>query len=500
VIPGQAASRNVGTSSPDAKGASQAGGPREALSTDAGARGGVARSSDEGSVTGLERRGCIDQPDPGSTIMGEACLQHEGRNPAGKAKPYDIPKREVWEAYKRVRENQGAAGVDGQSIADFEADLAGNLYKVWNRMSSGTWFPPPVRRVEIPKGNGGTRPLGIPTVADRVAQMVVKRRLEPLVEPHFHPDSYGYRPGRSALDAVGAARQRCWRYAWVLDLDIKAFFDSIEHDLLLRAVRKHTDCPWMLLYIERWLTAPAQLEDGRLIARERGTPQGGVVSPLLANLFLHYAFDLWMQREFPHIPFERYADDVICHCRSDKQAAMLRRRLSERLETCGLTLHPDKTKIVRCVDEDRPGAYEHQKFKFLGYEFRPRLARRRGGKVGVSFSPAAAPEALKAIRHEVRRWRLHLRNDKALEDLSRMFNPIIRGWINYYGRFYPSALYPTLRRIDAFLARWAHRKFKSLRRHKRRVRHWLERIAHRQTGLFAHWRLLYGRGRSMGAV
>jgi len=228
-----------------------------------------------------------------------------------RAKPYDIPKREVWEAYKRVRANQGAAGVDGQTIADFEADLSNNLYKLWNRMSSGSYHPPPVRRVDIPKGDGKTRPLGIPTVADRVAQMVVKRFLEPLVEPHFHDDSYGYRPNKSALDAVGKARQRCWRHPWVLDLDIKAFFDSIDSDLLMRAVRKHTDCAWVLLYIERWLKAPEQMEDGSLIARERGTPQGGVISPLLANLFLHYAFDLWMGRNHPDIPFERYADDGV---------------------------------------------------------------------------------------------------------------------------------------------------------------------------------------------
>ena len=317
-----------------------------------------------------------------------------------RAKPFDIPKREVWEAYKKVRANQGAAGVDGQSIADFEADLANNLYKLWNRMASGSYFPPPVRRVDIPKGDGKTRPLGIPTVADRIAQMVVKRFLEPLVEPRLHDDSYGYRPGKSALDAVGAARQRCWRYAWVVDLDIKAFFDSIDTDLLMRAVRKHRDCPWALLYIERWLKAPVQTAEGSLIERERGMPQGGVVSPLLANLFLHYAFDKWMQRNHPGIPFERYADDAICHCRSEEQAAALRNALEERFTDCGLTLHPEKTKIVYCKDDDRRGNYPNQKFDFLGYTFRPRLSRRRGGKVGVSFSPAAGDKALKAIRSD----------------------------------------------------------------------------------------------------
>lgn len=417
-----------------------------------------------------------------------------------RAKPFDIPKREVWEAYKSVKANQGAAGVDGQSIADFEVDLSNNLYKIWNRMSSGSWFPPPVKRVDIPKGEGKTRPLGIPTVADRVAQMVVKRYLEPRVDPYFHKDSYGYRPGKSALDAVGAARQRCWRYDWVLDLDVKSYFDSIPRDLLMRAVRKHTDCPWVLLYIERWLKAPVQMADGSLVAPEKGTPQGGVVSPVLSNLFLHYVFDMWMQRNYPHIPFERYADDAICHCCSEAQARMLLAALAKRFSECGLTLHPEKTKIVYCKDEDRHRNYPNQTFDFLGYTFRPRLSRRKAGRVGVSFSPAISAKARKKIGRAVRGWALHLRSDKSLEDLARMFNAHIRGWINYYGRFYPSALYPTLRRIDVFLARWAYRKFKSLRRHKTRAIHWLQRIARRQTWLFAHWSLLFGRGRTMGAV
>jgi len=414
--------------------------------------------------------------------------------PVGRAKPFDIPKREVWEAYKRVRANQGAAGVDGQTIADFEADLSNNLYKLWNRLSSGSYFPPPVRRVDIPKDDGRTRPLGIPTVSDRIAQMVVKRYLEPLVEPYFHQDSYGYRPGKSALDAVGVARQRCWRYDWVLDLDIKGFFDSIDTELLMRAVRRHTACPWVLLYIERWLKAPVQMADGSLIVRERGTPQGGVISPCLANLFLHYAFDMWMRRNYPGVPFERYADDAICHCCSEEQAKELCASIESRFVECGLTLHPEKTRIVYCKDDDRRGGYPDQKFDFLGYQFRPRLSLRRGGKVGVSFSPAASDKALKAIRQTIRRWSLHERSDRSLDDLARMFNSYIRGWINYYGRYYKSALYPTLRHIDRILARWAHRKFKSLQRHRRRARHWLDRIARHQPRLFAHWGLLQGRG------
>jgi RNA-directed DNA polymerase len=285
----------------------------------------------------------------------------------GKAKPFDIPKRVVWEAYQRVRANRGAAGVDDQSIEAFDRDVKNNLFKLWNRLSSGSYFPPPVKRVAIKKRQGGSRPLGIPTVSDRIAQGVVKAYLEPELERHFHPDSYGYRPGKSALEAVGMARQRCWRHDWVLDLDIQAFFDTIPHDLLLRAVRKHTDCAWALLYIERWLTAPVQLEDGALEPRERGTPQGSVISPLLANLFLHYVFDRWMAKHHPEIPFERYADDAVCHCSSERQAQKLQAELEQRFAECGLTLHPGKTQIVYCKDNLRRGCHSNQKFDFLGY-------------------------------------------------------------------------------------------------------------------------------------
>jgi group II intron reverse transcriptase/maturase len=417
-----------------------------------------------------------------------------------RAKPFDIPKREVWEAWKHIRANQGAAGVDAQSIQDFEAGLATNLYKLWNRLSSGSYLPPPVRRVNIPKANGGTRPLGIPTVADRVAQEVVRRYLEPLVEPKFHPDSYGYRPGRSAIDAIRVARQRCWRCDWVLDLDIKGFFDNIDWALLLRAVRKHTQSRWVLLYVERWLRAPVMMEDGSLVVRERGTPQGGVISPLLANLFLHYVFDVWLGRGFPGVPFERYADDIICHCRSEHEATKLRTVLENRFRECGLELHAEKTKIVYCKDTNRKGSYAIQEFDFLGYCFRPRKAKWPRGLYGTSFLPAASPKALKAIRKTVRSWTLKRRGDKALDDLARMFNPFIRGWINYYGRFYQSALYPTLRRIDAALIKWARKKFKRLRQKPRGAREWVMKVAHTSNGLFAHWPLLYGRGSALGAV
>ena len=408
-----------------------------------------------------------------------------------KAKSWSIPKRWVWEAYKRVKANRGAAGVDEQTIEEFERDLANNLYKLWNRMSSGSYFPPPVKRVLIDKRGGGSRPLGIPTVSDRIAQAVVKGYLEPGLEKHFHPNSYGYRPGKSALDAVGVARERCWRYAWVLDLDIRSYFDSISHELLLRAVRKHTDCPWVLLYIERWLKAPVQLEDGTLEPREKGTPQGSVISPLLSNLFLHYTFDHWMARNYPGVPFERFADDALCHCVSEEQARELRDALEARFAECGLQLHPEKTKIVYCKDDDRRGNFPHEKFDFLGYSFQARRSKNRWGKFFVNFSPGVSNAATKAIREEIRNWRLRCRVDKWIDDLARMFNPIIRGWMTYYGRFYKSALYPALRYLDRCLAGWAMAKYKRLRRHRRRAEQWVRKTASRDPRLFAHWPLLH---------
>jgi len=395
----------------------------------------------------------------------------------------------VWEAYKRVKANQGAAGVDGQSIAEFEEDLKNNLFKIWNRMSSGSYFPPPVRRVDIPKDDGRMRPLGIPTVADRVAQTVVKRYLEPILEEYFHPDSYGYRPGKSAIEAVRIARQRCWRYGWVLDLDIKGFFDSIDQGLLLRAVRKHTDCKWVLLYIERWLKAPVQLEDGRLIHREKGTPQGGVIRPLLANLFLHYTYDKWMQRNYPYIPFERYADDGICHCRSKAEAEGLRVAIERRFAECGLELHLQKTRVVYCKDDNRRGEYPEQKFDFLGYTFRPRRAKTRQGRFFVGFTPAISNKATKSICDAMRQWKLHRRTDKSLDELAQMINQVLRGWISYYGHFRKSALYRTFQHLNNILARWASRKYKRVKGHKQRAFLWLQRIAQRQPRLFAHWQL-----------
>ncbi len=416
-----------------------------------------------------------------------------------KAKPFDISKEQVWEAFKRVKANRGAAGVDGQSIKDFEADLSNNLYKLWNRLSSGSYFPSPVRRVTIPKADGSPRPLGIPTVVDRIAQEVARRNLEPLLEPVFHTDSYGYRPGKSAVDAVRQTRQRCWRYDFVLDIDVKGYFDSIDWELLLKAIRHHTDCPWVLLYIERWLKVPVQMEDGSVVPRMSGTPQGGVISPLLANLFLHYAFDAWMARNNLHIPFERYADDIVCHCKTADQAKALRRVLRDRFAACKLELHPDKTKIVYCKDKNRRDDFDHTSFDFLGFTFRARKTM-WNGHPAHGFLPAVSRKALKAISRTIRRWALHLHNDKSLEDLAAFANPYIRGWINYFGNFYRTKLRPTLKRIDLYVIRWARRKFMRLRRKTKGTRDWFDRLRHANPTLFAHWQLCHGNGRTSGAV
>jgi len=363
-----------------------------------------------------------------------------------KQKPFDISKRLVWEAYRKVAANKGAAGVDGQSIAEFEEDLKGSLYKLWNRLSSGTYFPPPVRGVEIPKKAGGTRMLGVPTVSDRIAQTVVCMVLEPTAEPAFHPDSYGYRPGRSALHAVARARRRCWENDWVIDMDIRAFFDTVPWDLVLRAVKHHSREPWVLLYVKRWLEAPLQLPDGTISERTMGTPQGSVVSPLLANLFMHYAFDAWMARTYPAITFERYCDDAVVHCRSKAQAEFIRDRIAAR------------------------------------------LAKSRAGHFFVSFSPAVSREALTRIRHEIRGWRIHRRSDMTFAEIIAFVNTRVAGWAAYYGRFYKSALYAAFRGLNVYLMRWAMRKYKSLKHSRKKAWAWLESVEARAPGLFAHWR------------
>ena len=405
-------------------------------------------------------------------------------------KPFSIDKRLVYEAYKAVKSNRGAAGVDEQTIEQFDADLSGNLYRIWNRMSSGSYFPPPVRAVSIPKKSGGERILGVPTVADRVAQMVVKLVIESILDPIFLADSYGYRPNKSALDAVGVTRERCWKYDWVLEFDIKGLFDNIDHELLLRAVRKHITCKWALLYIERWLRAPMVLEDGTTKERSCGTPQGGVVSPILANLFMHYAFDVWMTRTHPELPWCRYADDGLVHCRTEQEAETLKVALQARLAECHLEMHPTKTKIVYCKDGKRKGKYPNVKFDFLGYCFRPRRVRRlRDNSLFGGFNPAVSSSAMKAMRETIRDLKLRRQTQLSLQDIAQQLNPLLRGWIAYYGRYAPSALYPVLRYVNQTLVAWAMRKFKRFKRHKVPASQFLQRLATEYVDLFVHWRI-----------
>jgi RNA-directed DNA polymerase len=406
-------------------------------------------------------------------------------------KPFDISKREVWEAYEKVRANKGAPGVDGCTIEEFEKDLKGNLYKIWNRMSSGSYFPPPVKAVDIPKPNGGgTRTLGVPTVADRIAQTVAATYLEKQVEPIFHPDSYGYRPNRSALDAVAACRRRCWQKNWIVDLDIQKFFDSVDHDLMVKAVEAHTDARWVVLYVRRWLNAPMQQPDGTLQQRNRGTPQGSAVSPVMANLFLHYAFDAWMARKFPAVQFERYVDDAVVHCVSERQARMLATAIGERMVQVGLRLHPTKTKIVYCKDGKRGGSHEHTAFTFLGFTFRARAARDRHGEIFTSFLPAVSKDALKKMSAELRSWRLHLRTGRTFVELARMINPIVRGWMQYYGAFYRTELYGLLRRINYYLMRWVRKKYRKVQTFKKFHKRW-KQVTAEWPFMFAHWKWVH---------
>ena len=408
--------------------------------------------------------------------------------PKPKDKSFQIPKQLVWEAWRRVAANKGAAGVDGQDLGEFENDLENNLYRIWNRMSSGSYFPPPVKGVEIPKPHGGgVRLLGVPTIADRVAQTVVAMHLEKRAEPRFHPDSYGYRPGRSALDAVEVCRQRCWKRNWVIDLDVEKFFDSVPWALVVKAVGAVCDTPWVLLYVKRWLAAPLQLRDGSLVERERGTPQGSAVSPILANLFMHYAFDTWLVRNHPGVQFERYADDGVVHCVSKRQAETVLAAIAVRMSDVGLRLHPDKTHIVYCRDGKRRAQHEHTSFTFLGFTFRGRMALGRDGEYFTGFLPAMSTEALKAKSDVLRSFRVHRRTDLSLGDLARWLNPIVSGWMTYYGRFYRSALSPLLQRINAYVRRWAGMKYRRLRPY-RRFKRWWTGLQQRQPAFFAQWR------------
>jgi len=404
-------------------------------------------------------------------------------------KQFNIPKQQVFEAYKKVKSNSGSGGIDEETIGDFEKNLQANLYKIWNRLSSGSYFPSPVRMVAIPKKSGSERYLGIPTISDRIAQMVIKLSFEPKVEPIFDKDSYGYRPGKSAIDALAVTRERCWLRSWVLEFDIKGLFDNIDHVLLMKAVRKHTQEKWILLYIERFMKAPVKMPDGSLKDTISGVPQGGVISPILANLFLHYVFDSWMRRHHPDLDWCRYADDGLAHTRTRKDAVALLEQLESRFASCGLTLHPDKTKLVYCNNSRYKLRYPHRQFDFLGYTFRDRWIKNPKTKaMFLGFNTGVSKSAIKSMRTKVRSLGIRNRSDLNLEQIGRMLNPILRGWLEYYGKFGKENLDPLLRHINLTLMSWAMKKYDKKVKGKTQAAYFIRGIAERQPELFEHWK------------
>ena len=408
-----------------------------------------------------------------------------------ESKQYDIPKRAVIEAYKRVKANKGSAGIDGIDFEKFEEKLNNNLYKIWNRMSSGSYFPSPVMAVEIPKKTGGVRRLGIPTITDRVAQMVARMYVESAVEPMFCDDSYGYRPNKSALDAIEMTRKRCWRYDYVIELDVKGLFDNIDHELLMRVVRRHVKEAWICMYIERWLKTPFVLRNGEIIERKAGTPQGGVISPVLANMFLHYVFDMWMKRNFPPAPFERYADDGVVHCKSKEEALFIKESLVKRFAECKLELHPTKTRIVYCKDKDRTRDEDLTEFDFLGYTFKAVYIKCKDGKMRSNLIASVSKTSAKTFRDKIKSLEIHKKTGCKINMIAEILNPMLRGWMNYFGKFNPSAMKYTLQCIERRIVKWAMCKYKNLRGHRRRAEKWLLSVRKREPKLFAHWSKMY---------
>lgn len=405
-----------------------------------------------------------------------------------EGKSFEISQHQVLEAYKRVKANKGAGGIDGVDFEEFEKDYKNNLYKLWNRMSSGSYFPKAVRGVEIPKKNGKKRLLGIPTIEDRVAQMVVRMNFEPIVELIFSSNSFGYRPNRSAIDAIGITRERCWDMPWIIEFDIKGLFDNIDHDLMMKAVKKHTDNKWIILYIERFLKAPMKMPNGNIEQRGAGTPQGGVISPVLANLFLHYTFDMWMEKSFRRNPWARYADDGVIHCQTKEEAGRILEKLKERMKDCKLEIHPEKTRIVYCRSDrnNREDKQEHESFDFLGYTFRKRFARSKIGHFFNAFTPAVSKSASQGFRDKIKEIR---RNNKiaTIYKIAEIMNPIIRGWANYFTKFCSSEARKSLDYVNHSLVRWVRRKYKTIRRSKGKAWRYLARLAKIEPNLFYHW-------------
>lgn len=405
-------------------------------------------------------------------------------------KSLPVSKRMVYNSYLKVCDKNGSAGIDNESIEMFNENLSGNLYKIWNRMTSGSYFPPPVRTVLIAKKQGGgKRPLGIPTVGDRIAQGVVKDYLEPSMEAVFHNSSFGYRPGRSAHDALVQCHANCKKKAWILDVDIKGFFDNINHSIMLQLLQEHTQEKWVLMYVERWLKAGVEQQDGSIAARTKGTPQGGVISPLLANIYLHHAFDVWMDKEHGQCPFERYADDIVVHCNSKAEAEALLERLKARMWEYELTLHPDKTKIVYCKNYQRTENNDNESFTFLSYSFQPRSKQDKFGrkKMYVEFSGAISNAAKTLIRKAIRGVMLPRWSDQTMEWFAKKLNPKIRGWVNYYTRFNRREALNVFNYLNELIRKWIKNKYKLKSNKSVYTKYKIVQAENEE--LFYHWKL-----------
>lgn len=402
-----------------------------------------------------------------------------------ETKTQPVTKQMVWEAYHKVRKQKGGAGIDRVSLLDYAKDLSANLYKLWNRMSSGSYFPPDVKAIEIDKRSGGKRKLGIPTVSDRIAQQVVKRYLEPKVDHTFHDDSYGYRRGKSAHQALAKASYRCRIYPWVLDMDISGFFDNLDHGLMLKAIRRYTTEQWVIMYVERWLKAGMQ-QDGEHLSRERGTPQGGVISPLLANIYLHFAFDKWMERNHLWIRFERYADDIVIHCKSEKQANFIKELVCKRLAACELKINEAKTHIAYCRNENHREDHKRVSFDFLGYTFRPRICKGQTG-LSLQYLPCMSRQSKSAVVRQIRKLNLH-KHQVSIQRIAEMLNPRIRGWMQYYCKFNKWTTVWVWRVLNLRLVKWLKwtRRFS-----KKRAIRWLKLVYKTQPNLFEHWKLVH---------
>jgi len=410
-----------------------------------------------------------------------------------EAKSIPVTIEMVWAAYKKVKAKRGGAGIDGISLEQFELKLDDNLYKIWNRLASGSYFPPPLKEVEIPKKDGRKRKLGIPTVGDRIAQMVLKDLVEERLEREFSSSSYGYRPLRSAHQALAAVRRNVRKYDWVIDLDIKGFFDNINHELLMVAVERHVGEKWIKMYIRRWLEMPIQTKTGELVEKQgKGTPQGGVISPLLSNLFLHYVLDKWLSIKYPEVSFVRYADDAIIHCRTKTEAEAVLRAITQRVQECSLELHEKKTKIVYCKDYRRKGKFSNVQFDFLGFSFQPRTIKSKiNGQLFLGFDLAISRTSRNKIIEAIRETNFHRWTTAKVERIAEKLNPQIAGWLNYYGKYRRWELSGIFRRLHWRLAKWLLNKYKRLKLSFKRAFKMLRNIRLSNPTLFAHWKVGY---------